>query len=619
MKIRHKWCFWIIWLWSGILCAQNPELRGAWFAWAGGNIPSKADIAIAMQKLADANFNIVYVDVWRNGFPYFRSSVFHAITGKYSDPAIEIGRDVLADFIAEGHRVGLEVDAWFEAGFMATGEYGEELFLARPQWFAKRSNGSVSIYGAGGKSLSHCHSEVQRFLIDLAQEVVKKYDIDGIEFDRIRYPELDCGYDSATVELYQSEHNGASPPSQYWDADWVRWRADKLTEFMALLYDSIKAVNPGVVVSNAPLPWGYEQFCQDWPPWINNGYLDLVTPQMYYTNNGSFTWRLEREMEFVTDHTKLYPGISTTANGVYTPAMELVAMIQTIRNHGLPGHVIWYHYHLIYHANQFLDSLRTHVYQQRVGIPHRSDDWRIPPLILRETDPATQRSTGWQTYSSTGTPTFEGSCLYTTRSDSQWVEYYGQIIEPGWYELYAFINRIYNATKKARYRIYSSLGENEAIVDQSLIGNAYWYKLGDFYFASSDSQKIVRLTNQNDPGKLVLADAMMLIRSNRPEIFISAIHRPRSTLAPETFRLYPVYPNPFNSKTHLRFQLSQAGAVAIDLIDLRGNRVMMIAEDFFPAGEHRLSLDCSRLATGVYFVRCRMNHLQSTTKILLLK
>ena len=119
--------------------AQQKELRGTWLAWAGANYPQKEQIAGWMDQLAAANINVVYVDMWRYGYPYFRSQVFHNLTGKYTDPGLAEGRDILQEMIAEGHRVGIEVDAWFEAGFAAAQAENRDLYFARPKWFAQWS------------------------------------------------------------------------------------------------------------------------------------------------------------------------------------------------------------------------------------------------------------------------------------------------------------------------------------------------------------------------------------------------------------------------------------------------------------------------------------------------
>ncbi len=55
------------------------------------------------------------------------------------------GRDILAEAVAEGHRLGLHVEAWFEYGFVG-GWTGNQppgvkgpIFQAHPDWVAKKA------------------------------------------------------------------------------------------------------------------------------------------------------------------------------------------------------------------------------------------------------------------------------------------------------------------------------------------------------------------------------------------------------------------------------------------------------------------------------------------------
>ncbi|MDZ7797080.1 MAG: family 10 glycosylhydrolase [Candidatus Marinimicrobia bacterium] len=430
---------------SPLLHAEGKELRGAWFAWAGSNVPSRETIAESMEALADANFNIVYVDVWRYGYPYFLSEVFKAHTGHYTDPglysAITPERDVLAEMIAEAHHAGLEVDAWFEAGFNAGITQSSPVYQAHPDWVARKQNGDVAYYGQAGPSSIHVLPEVKDFLIDLCRELVHNYDIDGVEFDRVRYPSLDCGYDSYTKELYKSE-TGSYPPTSVSDASWIRWRADKLTAFVAELYDSIKAMNPYVIVSNAPLPWGYEQFCQDYAPWIDEGHLDIVSPQMYMNSNTDFTWRLNTELAKTDRDSAMYPGISTVANSNYTDPSELAEQIRTTRNAGLKGNVIWYHHELINNNRDYLSYLKENVYSEKVEIPYRSDSSRSSPLIIGVDSSAVIRNGNWETYSGTNVYGFynDAYCYIADADSTASISYSAAIPEEGFYTLYAFQN-----------------------------------------------------------------------------------------------------------------------------------------------------------------------------------
>ena len=603
---KHLSKIWIILLLPILLLAENKELRGTWFAWAGSNFPSKTEIARQMEALAAANFNTVYVDVWRYGFPYFRSEVFYNLTGMYTDPNLDEGRDILADFIAEGHRVGLEVEAWFEAGFAACVQDNIHLFNSHRHWFAQKTDGTYDFYADGGIRyywLSHCNEEAQQFLIALVMEVARNYDVDGIEFDRVRYPDLNCGYDSATVELYKAEHNGNPPPQAYWDASWKRWRADKLTEFMAVVYDSIKSVNPKLTVSNAPLWYGYDQFCQDYGPWINEGHLDVVVPQIYYASHASYVSRLDDELQKVNDKSKFYPGMSTVANTVVTPPGELIQMIESTRARDLEGHVIWYHNNL----GPYYDTLKATVYAEKAELPYRSADYRPEAIIVHETDSLVKKSTNWKTYSTF--PGFQGNgnCLYTNNSSGEWIEYYAPVPKSDWYEVYAFIPihgtqyiTHWNAHPAAEYVIYHQDGQDTIHVAQHIWGHGRWYKLGDFYLPQGDNQKIIRLSDANLGSHILFTDAIMLLKTNRLIEQASAIKKKDDPLIIRDFELLSAFPNPFNSRTTIRFALNQRETILIRIYNSAGQLVDTLSGMDFSAGRHKIIWDAAAMSSGVY-------------------
>lgn len=339
------------------------EYRGTWFAWAGTNVPSKSVLSSTMKLLADANFNIIYADVWRYGYPYFRSNVFYKNVFEYTDPSVG-SRDILQEMIDEGHRYGLKVVAWFEYGFGgAVGRGG--LYAKHPDWFAKRKDGTDD-FGWGQRWMIHTHPQVQQFLIDLSLEVIQNYDVDGIQLDRIRYPELDCGYDAYTKSLYKQER-GSEPPEKVDNADWIRWRADKLNDFVSEYYHAIKKEFPEIPISNAPIvyPYGYDNFCQDYPDWINSGSLDYVIPQIYRKDNNAFEIELNNQLSYIDKPEKIIPGITLTYNGSNVSSSEIGKEIETIRLKKLKGNVIWFHEPVI----EVVDELNANVYNEKALVP----------------------------------------------------------------------------------------------------------------------------------------------------------------------------------------------------------------------------------------------------------
>ena len=81
-------------------------------------------------------------------------------------------------------------------------------------------------------------------------------DLDGIQGDdRLPAMPRNSGYDTYTVSLYQSQHQGKNPPADYNNPEWVRWRLDILNTFAKRLYKRVKAKSPNAMISFAPNPY----------------------------------------------------------------------------------------------------------------------------------------------------------------------------------------------------------------------------------------------------------------------------------------------------------------------------------------------------------------------------
>jgi hypothetical protein len=88
---------------------------------------------------------------------------------------------------------------------------------------------------------------------------------------------------------------------------------------------------------------------------------------------------------------------------------------------------------------------------------------------------------------------------------------------------------------------------------------------------------------------------------------------------PESFALYPAYPNPFNPQTTISFDLSRPQAVKVTVLDILGRERAELAGRVFSAGTHRLSLNGQDWSSGMYFVRLEAQGHSRTQRILLEK
>jgi uncharacterized lipoprotein YddW (UPF0748 family) len=135
---------------------------------------------------------------------------------------------------------------------------------------------------------------VRRHSVRVIADVVKRYDVDGIHFDDYFYPYKER--DSANVII-------DFPDSVTWRR-YVRsggklsrndWRRSNVDTFVREVYRSVKATKPWVKFGISPfgvwragVPDGikgfdaYEELYADSKKWLNEGWLDYFTPQLYW-------------------------------------------------------------------------------------------------------------------------------------------------------------------------------------------------------------------------------------------------------------------------------------------------------------------------------------------------
>ncbi|MBI1804141.1 MAG: T9SS type A sorting domain-containing protein [Ignavibacteria bacterium] len=88
---------------------------------------------------------------------------------------------------------------------------------------------------------------------------------------------------------------------------------------------------------------------------------------------------------------------------------------------------------------------------------------------------------------------------------------------------------------------------------------------------------------------------------------------------PNTFRLYPNYPNPFNPETVIPYELSENAVVQIKVFDILGCEAAVLVDQFLIAGSYETKFNGNNLASGTYFYRIQTENLTLTMKMILLR
>jgi hypothetical protein len=90
-------------------------------------------------------------------------------------------------------------------------------------------------------------------------------------------------------------------------------------------------------------------------------------------------------------------------------------------------------------------------------------------------------------------------------------------------------------------------------------------------------------------------------------------------LVPNSVRLGPVYPNPFNAQLSIPFSVPQMSGVRLELFDILGRSVAVLANQPYSAGPHIVQWNSERVGTGVYLLKLTAGNTERVTKVIALK
>lgn len=347
--------------------SASTELRGVWLT----NVASPVlfipwRVNHALHQLSQMNFNTVYPVVWNRGHTFYPSAVAKRVIGRPQDRMLELlrfGQDVLAEIVKQGNKQGLKVIPWFEYGFMTPPN--SALARRHPDWITVRQDSTKTLKevldeqlliqnvpkfirnGLVSKQvwLNPLHPQVQKFIRNLIVEVVTKYDVAGIQLDDHFGLPVELGYDAFTVRLYRQEHQGQSPPNDPLNEEWMRWRANKISDFMQQIFKAVKAVKPNAIVSLSPnsQDFSYRAYLQDWQYWVQRGWVEELVVQIYRDDLKSFVTQLSQPaLEVARRHIPVGVGILTGTWGRPVDIAQISEQVKAIRDRGFDGVSFFY-------------------------------------------------------------------------------------------------------------------------------------------------------------------------------------------------------------------------------------------------------------------------------------
>lgn len=319
--------------------AQSVEFRGLYVDAFHPGIKTHEQVTQMVRAAKVANFNALIVQVRKRGDAYYNST----IEPRAADIAADY--DPLADIIQQAHAAGLEVHAMLAVCEVAHESYNlPENHVAKqhPEWLMVMKDGSTVQY-EGKIFLDPCVPDVQDYLTAIAEEIVRKYNVDGIHLEGCRYVRREAMYNKIALDLY-AKASGKTETPTYDDPGWCQWRREQVTNLVRKMHDRLAAVKPAVMLSASgmtPSPQDAATYCfQDWGAWMQNGLVDFIVPMLYMQSNAVLSDAVNLLKAKGARH--MYLGVGT----FQLDALKARQHIQDARSAGMEG-VVLYNYHYL--------------------------------------------------------------------------------------------------------------------------------------------------------------------------------------------------------------------------------------------------------------------------------
>lgn len=261
-----------------------------------------------------AHVQVIFLQLYFGNKAWFPSQV--GDTGPYGACLKSVGEDPVSLLIKEAHAAGIQVHAWLNMlSVNSNGEapllkkYGESI-LTRD----KNEKRLLADYKIDNQYfLEPGDSRVRKELLEMAGEVLGAYpQLDGIQFDYIRYPDVHPVYGHTDENLRRFRESTGIETLEDSDPRWQQWKRDQVTEFLRMLVQKVRLIRPDIQVSVTgcmPYARAYYEAFQDWPSWVNQGLVDFVTLMNYSPDPEQFErWNLNAKVQ-VQDTRKMNVGV----------------------------------------------------------------------------------------------------------------------------------------------------------------------------------------------------------------------------------------------------------------------------------------------------------------------
>jgi len=251
-----------------------------------------------------------------------------------------------------------------------------------PNHMAKRFPQYAYPYG-GNIWMDPGSAEVQKFIINVTEDIVRNYNVDAIHMDDYFYPYSDGTEfpDATTYADYQKQGGKLNKP------DWRRWNVNTLIETM---YSRIHTIRNSVKFGISPfgiwkdgVPPGihglssYDELYCDSRMWLAQGFVDYLAPQLYWQINATeqsypvlLNWWVEQSVKgrHIYPGNALYRTTNTSSNWPITEIIDQVNITRSMHDRLALGN-IYFSWTDIRENVKGIQTVLAELYPQKAIVP----------------------------------------------------------------------------------------------------------------------------------------------------------------------------------------------------------------------------------------------------------
>ena len=316
---------------------RRDEFRGVWEHEGVGWYPG--DWARTCRELAAAGINAIFPNMLWAGLAHYPSDVLPRST-----TFLHYG-DQLAAALKAAHEQGLQCHVWFVCWNLDTAPADFVAQMKKAGRLQQTADGQTMPW------LSPSHPDNVALALAALEEVARRYAVDGLHLDYIRYANGHVDFSPAARHAFELRLGRAAAdwpqsarPGGALAADFQRFRAAQITAFVHAARERLNRVRPGIKLSAAVFA-GYPECVagvgQDWAAWLKDGLVDFVCPMNYTTDQSLFAGRTAVHLQLAGAAGRVFPGLGITADESQLKPDQAIEQIVALRKLGAAGFMLF--------------------------------------------------------------------------------------------------------------------------------------------------------------------------------------------------------------------------------------------------------------------------------------